>query len=354
MRIGILTFHSASNHGAVLQCYALQEVLKNLGYDVKVIDYKQPFIESLYAPISLQHIWLFIQRRHLKGLLSYLSRTGSRAKHAKNYKSIRDRFFRLTKPCERQNIPQDFDTYIIGSDQVWGLHCTNGVAPVYFGDFTHAPSSKIVGYAISSNNKSIESIDRELLKKYTKNFDVLSFREQNIADKVFDKTGVTARVDVDPTLLTNSMLWDRFIDKSWAAKKYVLLYQVRGEEYVQKTMKDKAVELAQRLGCDVVDLSNPQYSTIDFVSAIKYAQSIVTTSFHASVFSIIFERPLHAIVLNDGHDGRYVNILNAIGAQEMLVDINNFIPELKSYDYVEIHKKLKILQEKSLSYLKSL
>ena len=48
MRIGILTFHRAHNYGAVLQCYALQEVLSRMGYRVEIVDYRQPFIESFY------------------------------------------------------------------------------------------------------------------------------------------------------------------------------------------------------------------------------------------------------------------------------------------------------------------
>lgn len=40
MKIGILTFHWATNYGAVLQCYALQEYLREQGHDVEIINYK--------------------------------------------------------------------------------------------------------------------------------------------------------------------------------------------------------------------------------------------------------------------------------------------------------------------------
>lgn len=48
MKVGIITYHRAHNYGAVLQCYALQEVLKRMGHDTQIIDYRQPFIEKLY------------------------------------------------------------------------------------------------------------------------------------------------------------------------------------------------------------------------------------------------------------------------------------------------------------------
>ena len=74
MKIGILTFHRAHNYGAVLQCYALQEILKGMGHDVEVIDYRQQWIEDFYDLFG----WNMIRRnsgspsqlfRHLKGNL---------------------------------------------------------------------------------------------------------------------------------------------------------------------------------------------------------------------------------------------------------------------------------------------
>ena len=52
-RIGIITYHRADNFGAMLQCYALQEILRIIGYDAMVIDYRQPFTELIYSPWRL-------------------------------------------------------------------------------------------------------------------------------------------------------------------------------------------------------------------------------------------------------------------------------------------------------------
>ena len=57
MKIGILTFHRAHNYGAVLQAYALQEVLKNCGHDVEIIDYKNPYLLNVYKWFSLKRIF---------------------------------------------------------------------------------------------------------------------------------------------------------------------------------------------------------------------------------------------------------------------------------------------------------
>ena len=55
MKVGILTFHRALNYGAVLQSYALQQVLKDLGYDACIIDYKQKHIEKIYKVFDFEY-----------------------------------------------------------------------------------------------------------------------------------------------------------------------------------------------------------------------------------------------------------------------------------------------------------
>lgn len=72
MRVGILTFHRAHNYGAVLQCYALQKVLKNLGHEVQVIDYRQPYIEKHYAVLSWRHLFFLLIHLHIKSFFIIL------------------------------------------------------------------------------------------------------------------------------------------------------------------------------------------------------------------------------------------------------------------------------------------
>ena len=101
MRIGILTFHRAHNYGAVLQCYALQEVLRRMGHDVQVIDYRQPWIEDFYGIFG----WNMIKRNmgSVCGLFSYL-KSGLKKRimaplKASHFKSFRDSYFVLSSSC---------------------------------------------------------------------------------------------------------------------------------------------------------------------------------------------------------------------------------------------------------------
>ncbi len=347
-KVGILTFHRAHNYGAVLQCYALQEVLKKLGHDVLVIDYRQFYIEKMYAPFSVfRFIELMIYPR---GMYRYLKLIPLRIIKKRIFLEFTTKWLEQSEPCKESTIPQDFDTYIIGSDQLWG-NCTGGVIDsVYLGKFNRKHSSKIVGYAISSNQESIEKVGITEFKKNISNFSALSFRESLISDIVFKRSGVESRVDIDPTLLANASIWDSMINKKWANEKYILLYQVRRPIKDQRLLNRKAEELAQQLNCKVIDLSAMKYTVEDFVSLFKYAQCVITSSFHASVFSVIFERPLQAVMLKDGNDERYENILKAIGAEQMLVDMD-FTPNVVNIDYMAVKSNLKQLQQQSLNYL---
>ncbi len=351
-KVGILTFHRAHNYGAVLQAYALQETLNRLGNECVVINYKQSHIENYYATFSFGRVLSLLLKPI--PLLGYIKRIPQRFSIGSKYSSFLKRHINITAPCSQCSIPQDIDTYVIGSDQVWGIIHTAGLDPVFFGEFNHNQDSKIVGYAISSYRESIESICKDgSLHRYVSNFSNLSFREKSIRDMITDKVGVNARVDIDPTLLANSEIWDNIVDKSWADKRYVLFYNLRAQNDRAVELKNKALEVANSLNCEVVDILDPQYGPVDFVSAFKYAQHVITTSFHGTVFSIIFERSLQSVKLNDGHDGRYVDLLNAIGAEQMLVDVD-FLPEVKCIDYNPIKERLSNLKEESLNYLSSI
>ncbi|MFI3319816.1 MAG: polysaccharide pyruvyl transferase family protein [Rikenellaceae bacterium] len=350
-KIGILTFHRAHNYGAVLQCYALQEVLKNLGYDIEVIDYRQPVIEKLYSLFDIRVI-----RQHLtnpRTVAGYL-KSFPRRLAGKNIYQKFDRWLRLSRECDQSNIVQDYDIYIIGSDQLWSLHCLGWMLdPIYLGEFKRPLESKVYGYAISSTSKSIEDISISTLEKYIPNFTTLSFRESVISKLVAEKCGAKSRVDIDPTLLADASVWDGMINDKWAKEKYVLLYQVRTPSNDKKLLYRKAKALAEQLNCRVIDLLAEKPLVEDFVSLFKYAQCVVTSSFHGTAFSIIFERPLQSVMLKDGHDGRYENILRAIGADELLVDMD-FTPVVPTVDYKAIKARLAELQEFSMDYLRNL
>ena len=352
MRVGILTFHRAHNYGAVLQCYALQEILKRRGHDVRIIDYRQPWIEEFYKMFSWK---LFCDAEGLSGKAAYIKKNLKKfllAPHrSRNFSSFRLNFLELTLPCGN-DVPQDFDCYVIGSDQLWSLHCLGGETDdVYFGKFHHGAGSRIIGYAVSADMKSIETVEAEL-PFLVSGFDALSMREKEVAERVSSYTGRPCEVCVDPTLLTDSSIWTPLINERWKRRKYVLVYEVRRKDEDKGLLIRKAEQIASRIGdgCEVIDLSRVDRSVTDFVSLFRYAEYVVTTSFHGCVFSILFERPFYALPLWNGYDLRYKELLDFIGASDRLVDRND--PMIPSpMDYSVIRTSLEALRRKSFAFI---
>lgn len=354
MKIGILTFHRAHNYGAVLQCYALQEVLSSFGYDVKVIDYRQPALEMAYKRWGL--VTLLKSLRHPKMFLGYMQDYSTRNNVIKLFSTF-SKYLNLTEACNRTGIPTNFDAYIIGSDQVWVPRWTGGVLDdAYAGFFKHDKSSLVFSYAISLNQKAIAQTPIDKWKDVVKNFKVLSFRESEMGLKLSQLTNTPTRVDIDPTLLLDKGKWDSITNSRWKGKRYLLIYHLPGRYagISEDLFTHKALIIAKEMNCELVSLFPMKYSVNDFVSLFKYAQGVITTSFHATVFALIYQKPLMSVVLNDGYDNRYVDLLNLVGASAALVDkdLNNGVfPKINYEKVATLRKKI---AAPSLDYLKNI
>lgn len=345
MKIGILTFHRAHNYGAVLQCYALQETLKKMGHTVYIIDYRQKSIEKQYKLIN----WLWILKKlpFPNKLYKYIKDIRIKKEKKNCFSFFTQKYLNITEKYYLNNCPSDFDIYIIGSDQLWNFTITQGIDSIYTG----AIKGNVIGYAISTNKQSLNDISIETLKDIIKNFKKISFREAFICDMIYNKTQIKYPQVLDPTLLADIHIWDNVINKKWIDKEYVLVYQVRYIKGEMATLHNIAMQLANDLNCSLIDISEVTYSVSDFISLIKYSKCVITSSFHAIAFSLIFEKQFYAYKLNDGNDERYTSLLNDLNVNKAIVDLN-FIPHKNNdINYKNINKKLQELKDLSTNFL---
>lgn len=350
MKIGLITFHRALNYGAVLQCYALQRLLTDLGHDVTVIDYRQPYVEHSYRPIILS--WLLKKLPFPGKLAKFLRRARELRRRHGVFGRFVARYLTLTSKCGSKSIPADFDAYIIGSDQLWGLHCTREFDPVYGGDFKRKPNSKLIGYGISSTTRSLSTIGATAVASALGRFDAFSFRERELSETVRDMTGVEVPTVLDPTLLADSELWRRLADDANVTERdYVLLYEVRPYADDPKALSQRATEVADALGVKVIDLSGAEVEVNLFVALFRNARAVVSSSFHATVFALLFERPFVTCVLNDGKDVRYVELLKSLGLSSALHDVNEPLSRLPSLDFDAAKKALQAKRADSLKFI---
>ena len=345
MRIGILTFHRAHSYGAVLQCYALQQTLAQMEHEVWVIDYRQPYIENLYYKVfNWKCFFSMVVHLHFR----YIRDTILRAIY---YHRYRKKYLHTTKKCDKDTIPP-FDCYVIGSDQLWSLHCTKETDKVYWGQFIRPFHSRVVGYAISSTQDSLYQMGATLIRHFLEAFSSLSFREEIIGKLIYDMVGVKGETVLDPTLLLPFDYWNGFgsvEEKRMSVVVYLMRF--RNSEEINRDILRKAHQLAQLLKYEVTDLSANIVSPETFLSYFKSARYVITNSFHGVALALIFEKPLYAIRSYDSLDERYVNLLSLVNGKQMLAD-KDFSPIAMQIDYTTIRQNLAELRNKSMEYLR--
>ena len=199
---------------------------------------------------------------------------------------------------------------------------------------------------------SIDCLNRNgLLVPAIKNFSSLSFRESAIIDRINEFTGKKYPQCIDPTLLTDKSIWSPLLNNKWNGRKYVVSYQARGDGGKNFSLIQTASRLAMQHGWELVDLSTREYDVDDFVSAIANAQYVVTTSFHATVFSLIFHRQFAAYLLHDGHDSRYEDLLRKLDCENFIYDVTEEPKMYKAVDWDKVAINLSSIRKNSVDYL---
>lgn len=357
MKIGILTFHCAHNYGAMLQCYALQEHLVSKGHSVKVINYQPAYLLKPYKLFNRDRILsksIFIL---IKNILRELLTLPKRCRRYRVFNHFLSKRINTSKLCDKDTITDDFDAYIFGSDQIWNPHITNGVDGVYFGNFPFPKGKKIyISYAASLGMDTIGAEWKESFKENLKNFDFISVREDSMIRLLTPLTRKPIQIVLDPTLLASKDIWNKLSD-TVKRRNYILVYQVREDS----NTLDFAQHIAIQLNADIVQLvawvrrKNKNGEKVcaspeDFVSYIKHAKCIVTTSFHGTAFSIIFNRPFYCLKLGDGCDNRSKSLLDVLKLENRMVD-KYVRPKFSTIDYSISNKILEKMRNESNSFL---
>lgn len=358
MKIGILTFHCAHNYGAVLQCYALQEVLKGIGCEVEVINYRSDYLVNPYKWFDINRFIPKISFKAVKNNIKEIILLRTRYKRYKAFENFINHKLNLSNKVTKDNIPSIYDTYILGSDQIWSSKITNGIDPVFCGNFPFKKGrKKYIAYAASMEIKTLSSCENEYYKKSLNKIDFISVREYQLKALLQPLTGKKIETVLDPTILADSSIWGKFLRPFKNGKKYVVKYQVRCDENTSRI----ANEIARQIDAEVIEVAacinyplcknNLQCaSPEEFLSLIKYSSCVVTTSFHGTVFSVIFNRPFYCLYLNDNQDSRSMSFLKNIGLENRMV-CKSDTPTFTEIDYGEINIRIAELRNNSMNFL---
>lgn len=360
MKIGILTFHCAHNYGAVLQCYALQETLKSMGHDVEVIDYRP---EYLLVPYQKFDIHRFLSKNPIRLIKNCCKEVLLMNRRRKRYKAFDDFIssrLNLSEHVQGNNIPPKYDIYVMGSDQIWNTNITHGFDDVYFGNYMFLKGNKkYIAYAASMGNSLWNDEAKSFYLKSLENFDSLSVRESSMKILLQPLIGKKIEEVLDPTLLADSCIWKNIIKKPYIKYKYVLVYQVRSDKNTLRIAR----QIANEIGAVVIEVMANFFikdcfhknkiqcaSPEEFIGFIKNASFIVTTSFHGTAFSIIFNKPFYCVTLNDGEDSRSASLLKSIGLENRMIQKDSS-PKFSDVDFNYANESLSLQKKESLYFL---
>ena len=364
MKVGILTFHCAHNYGAVLQAYALQEKLKTLGHDVKIIDYRPSYLLKPYAVFnSSRYISQnpFITGKRVLIEILKLKRRISRATKFNHF--IRNNLNLTNYSVDNsKSVPCIYDVYILGSDQIWNSKITQGFDNIFFGNFETSPHSKIITYAASMGDIIISPQISEFIQVNFENFDAISVRESSmkislqplISNKIYNV--------LDPIFLVGSKFWDSIGEVPPIKEKYVVVYQVIKNNEALKI----AQQVADRINAKVIQITASidtwKYnktilqceSPAAFIGWIKHASFVVTTSFHGAAFSVTFNKSFFVHNNKTRGSSRIESLLKIFKLEDRLVENPAEITQEKITAKInwEITNQILIEQkEKSLDFL---
>lgn len=302
MKIGIITITDYDNYGNRLQNYALQKVLNRMGHDVVTI-VNSPVGSNNGKIIKLQTAFNIIRNLGVRGILSKIKEKNKKNRIALNRKRsnfkdfsmkyIKESSFSINPTSIPDELGNEFDYFIVGSDQVWNPNFRHE-SPIDF--LVFAEKSKRIAYAPSFG---VSTIEKKYINKYTRwidEFSYLSAREEAGANIIYELTGREVPVVVDPTLLLTKEEWKNICTpfKLKPRNEYILTYYLGN----LPDEKNEWINLmVDKTGWSVINLAS--YDDIDyfdirpdeFIDLIESASLFLTDSFHGTIFSILMETP---------------------------------------------------------------
>lgn len=367
-KVGIITINDYRNYGNRLQNYAVQEVIKSLGFEAETIinTYKVSRIDRL-RNIENKSL-LYIINKILHKIKNKLNRDNKKYtilnnKRVKSFKKFTNQYIKETNfEINQNNIPEDlsekYDFFIVGSDQVWNPHFRKN-SPIDF--LTFAPSNKRIAYAASFG---ISELPREFIEDYKDRLSQMAYisvREDAGAKIVKDLIGREVPVLIDPTLMLNKEEWFSIMKqaKNKPQVPYLLTYflgeiSFENKKWIYSFAKENNLEIVNL--ADIKDEERYLADPAEFLDYINSSEVLFTDSFHGAIFSILFEKPFivfNRISTTQSMNSRIDTLLSKFNLESRRWDNIKNTNDILSIDFAHVQKILKAEREKALKYLKN-
>lgn len=371
MKIGILSMQRIINNGSLLQAYGLMKCIEKLGYNTEFVDFKisdsrieiYSWKEKIYNFSSKLFLILLIIKNLLKlnynGILLAFSNYTNRKNFKNNYMSV----LNLTA---KPNYSAKVDILVFGSDEVFNtiqyVEQGKGHAWQLYGADNNA--GKLISYAASFGHTTYEGLEKynmlDKSKELLSKFDSFSVRDKNSYDIIKKLTGREASINIDPVLLYD---YENIEIKKPGIDNYILVYAYPGRinnKQEVKAIKDFAKKHNKKLvcvnmmqaWCDKFIYAHP----FDLLGYFKYADYVVTDTFHGAVISIKYNVPFVQFIRSSkgySNNQKVGYLLSMFGLEDRIVYDNEKLEKtmLQPIDYGKVNNILKVEKAKAMDYL---
>ena len=366
MRIGILTLPLHTNYGGILQAYALQTVLERMGHDVCLIEKKrQPLRLPLWkAPLSYG-------KRIVKNLTGHPYPICFERKVNREEPLVRqntDKF--VNKYIKRRFVDDfseigkdDFDAIVVGSDQVWRpKYFIDGIENAYL-TFAKEWNIKRIAYAASFGTDKWEYSSEQTTscRRLLKNFDAVSVRESSAVTLCREHLGVDVKRVLDPTMLLSINDYMKLFDANGTPKSngnllcYIIDETPEKMSFVNKIAQERGL-IPFRVNSKVENLIAPLQERIQppveqWLRGFYDADFVVTDSFHACVFSILFNKPFFVLGNEKRGLSRFSSLLGMFGMENLLVTNKDLNEKQNDIDWARVMSLLAEEKKKAINFL---
>lgn len=365
MKIAILTLYPQHNYGGILQAYALQTVLERMGNSVTVIvqEHKNA-MKSWKAP-------LFLGKRILRNVLGKKTPLFIEWKIQKEapimWKHTIGFVNQYIHLCPYKNFKSinenDFDAFIVGSDQVWRPTYLHNKPEEAFLNFTDGWNIIRLAYAASFGVDAWEYSSKQTREcsRLAKKFDGIAVREDSGVTLCHKYLGVDAKNVIDPTMLLTVEDYLNLVKKHKThviegdLMTYILDDTDKKEKLVERVAHEKGLKpfLARSKSSDMASsIENRIQPPVEqWLRSFIDSKFVITDSFHGTVFSIIFRKQFIAVGNKQRGMSRFISLLNMFNLQDRLVNVDDcHIPQTE-IDYDKVYTILNRLKGDALEFL---
>lgn len=360
MRIAILTLPLHTNYGGILQAYALQTVLERMGHDVKVLS-PPPYKAHSAWVMPIVYCKRIIEKVILRRDVSILYDGHNRMRQYTD-KFIK-RYIHSYIVTDWKKLEGKFDAYVVGSDQIWRPKYATMFSsiPNAYLAFTKGWNVKRIAYAVSFGTDLWEYSEplTGLCKQLVQSFDNVSVREDCGVALCQEHFDIDVKHVLDPTMLLLQADYDKLIGKTRTkpCEGKLMCYILDPNPQTELLIKHYEDKLGLKAYMTNSMVQNAkagemiQQPVEQWLRSFKDAEYVITDSFHACVFSILFKKQFIVLSNESRGNARIDSLLSMFGIEDRKVSLGETDMIHRPIDYTSIVDTLNTMRSQSINYI---